>query len=374
MSDPKAIAHIINAQWHNIQKHLNAFQIRNLNAIRLCRTPALGGHLYVCDTCKAKHYRYNSCRNRHCSQCQNTQKEQWIQARQDRVIQCNYFHIVFTLPHTLNEFCLIYPKEVYDFLFKATWATLNEFGWNKKYLGAQIGTTMVLHTWGSNMSLHPHVHCIVPGGGVNSKNKWITAKGKSKFLFPVKALSLVFRAKFIRMFKSFIEHQGMVFTHALQSQLYKNKWVVYAKPPFGGANGVIRYLARYTHNITISHHRIISYSEDHVTFSYTDYRHANQKKIMTLSPWEFIRKFSLHILPKGFMRIRHFGILNAKWQNIIFPDLSSENNIEWISFWKEKGLDVFKCPFCLSGRLQLLSKLEPLRGPPVFNQSKICSL
>ena len=354
--------------------HLNSFQIRNLNAISLCRTPALGGHVYVCDTCKSKHYRYNSCRNRHCSQCQNTQKEQWIEARKDQLIHSNYFHLVFTLPDVLNDFCLIYPKQIYNFLFNAAWNPLNEFGWNNKYLGAQIGATMVLHTWGANLSLHPHLHCIVPGGGVNYKNKWKDANGNGKFLFPVKALSPVYRSKFIALFKSFMHEQGMIYTTTLNNKLYQNNWVVYSKPPFGGANGVVRYLARYTYNIAISHHRIISYSKNHVTFSYTDYRHANQKKIMTLSPWEFIRRFALHILPKGFMRIRHFGILNSKSKIIISLQHTVKINNNWISFWNDKGLDVIKCPLCITGRLQLLGKLEPLRGPPRFSKSKTTQL
>jgi hypothetical protein len=372
LSDPRAIAQIINAQWSNIVKHLNNYQIRTLNAIRRCRTPALGGHLYVCDSCKAKHYRYNSCRNRHCSQCQNTQKEQWIQNREEQMIQATYYHVVFTLPDVLNEFCLVYPKHMYNFLFKAAWQTLLEFGFNNKHLGAQIGATMVLHTWGSNMCFHPHIHCIVPGGGVNFKNQWKDSKGKGKFLFPVKALSMVFRGKYVKIFKDYIISEGMEYLPHLHKKLYKNEWVVYAKPPFGGAKGVIRYLARYTHNIAISHHRIIAHDKHKVIFKYTDYRHANQKKSMPLCSWEFVRRFALHILPKGYMRIRHFvptitvGI-NAKWKKIIFPELPNFEKPDWISFWKAKGLDVLKCPYCLTGSLQAIGKLEPVRGPPNIN-------
>lgn len=204
---------------------------------------------------------------------------------------------------------------MYNFLFKAAWQTLSDFEWNHKYLGAQIGATMVLHTWGSNLSFHPHVHCIVPGGGVNFKNQWRDAKGKGKFLSPVKALSKVFRGKYIDLFKEFLSAEGMEYLPSLHKELFKSAWVVYAKPPFGGGKGVIRYLARYTHNIAISHHRIIAHDQHKVIFKYTDYRHAYQKIIMSLCSWEFVRRFAVHILPKGYMRIRHFGILNAKWEN-----------------------------------------------------------
>lgn len=369
MPDPRSIAQIIDGQWNMITKHLNSYQIRTLNAIRLCRTPAMGGHLYVCDTCKAKHYRYNSCRNRHCSQCQHTQKELWIQRMEQRVLPCRYYHLVFTLPSSLNEFCLVYPKPMYNILFKVVWQVIDEFGFNPRYLGAQIGATMVLHTWGANMSFHPHLHCIVPGGGVNVKNQWVDAEGNGKFLFPVKALSKVFRAKFIDYFKSFLDEHGMEYLPRLHRQLYKHPWVVYAKPPFGGTTGVIRYLARYTHNIAISHHRIKSYNESQVTFRFTDYRHSNQKKFMRLEPWEFVRRLALHILPKGFMRIRHYGILNAKWAPIIFPELKSGHKVNWIAFWKNKGLDVLKCTKCLTGRLQPIKSVDPIRGPPCFTNT-----
>ena len=203
-------------------------------------------------------------------------------------------------------------------LFRCAWRTLDEFGWNQKYLGTQIGTTMVLHTWGSNLSYHPHVHCIVPGGGVTFNNKWKEAKGNGKFLFPVKALSKVFRGKFVNDLKRFLASSGMEYTSELNAQLYAKPWIVYAKRPFGGARGVIKYLARYTHKTAISNHRIIKYDNDSVTFSYKDYRHNNQQKVMTLDAWEFVRRFVLHLLPKRFTRIRHYGILSSQWKKKLF--------------------------------------------------------
>lgn len=363
-SDPKSIASIITSQWPRLMASCNAYQLRHLDAIRKCRTAALGGHLYVCDQCGHRHHRYHSCRNRHCSQCQHSQKEAWIQARMDQLLPTQYFHVVFTLPHELNELCIAYPAPLFAMLFRCAWQTLDSFGWDHKHLGAQIGATMVLHTWGSNLSYHPHLHCIVPGGGVTIRNKWKHVKSKGKYLFPVKALSKVFRGKFIDEFKSFCSDQGLDNIEQLIQSLYKHDWVVYAKPPFGGANGVIKYLARYTHNIAISHHRIISHDERFVRFRYKDYRHANQNKVMTLDSFEFVRRFTMHLLPKGFTRIRHFGILSSQWKHRLFPDQIPKAKLDWKSLWEAKGLNVDKCPHCKNGQLIQIKKIPPLRGPP----------
>jgi hypothetical protein len=247
----------------------------------------------------------------------------------------------------------------------SAWQTLNGFGWNHKFLGAQMGTTIILHTWGSNMSYHPHVHCIVPAGGITLNGKWKPIKGKGKFLFPVKALSKVFKSKMIEAIQSYMIEEGMELPSKLVNTLYITPWVVYAKPPFGGVQGVIRYLARYTHKIAITNHRIIQYDHRKVTFTYTDYRHRNQRKIMKLSSSEFIRRFVLHILPKGFCRIRHFGILSARWKLKIF---AQHNKSEAIAFdlWLKKGVDLFKCPKCKSGKLDFVRNLNPVRGPPRY--------
>ena len=364
MKDPRAIAKIIDGQWHRLQKQCNSYQLRHLDAIRRCRTASLGGHLYVCDHCGKQHKRYNSCRNRHCAQCQHTQKEVWVQARMQQILPTQYFHVVFTIPHSLNELCLIYPRQLYAMLFKASWQTLNTFGWDSKHLGAQIGATMVLHTWGSNLSYHPHVHCIVPGGGITVRDRWRPIKGKGKYLFPVKALSKVFRGKFIALLKSFCDDHGLDSINSLLVQLYQKDWVVYAKPSFGGAQGVIQYLARYTHNVAISHHRIVSQDADKVRFSYKDYRHGNQHKVMSLDAFEFIRRFTLHLLPKGFTRIRHYGILSSQWRNRLFPDAKLLPSIKWEDIWKSKGLEINKCADCRTGQLLHIGVIPPARGPP----------
>ena len=372
MTDQKAIAHIINGQWDRILERCNKYEIRCLDAIRRCRTPSLGGHLYQCDKCGKLHHRYNSkrrgrlCRNRHCPVCQNTQKEEWIAARESQLLPTKYYHIVFTVPHALNGIFLGYKREMYAMLFRCAWRTLDEFGWNQKYLGTQIGTTMVLHTWGSNLSYHPHVHCIVPGGGVTFNNKWKEAKGNGKFLFPVKALSKVFRGKFVNDLKRFLASSGMEYTSELNAQLYAKPWIVYAKRPFGGARGVIKYLARYTHKTAISNHRIIKYDNDSVTFSYKDYRHNNQQKVMTLDAWEFVRRFVLHLLPKRFTRIRHYGILSSQWKKKLFEQKIPMKARTWKEIWESKGLHVDRCAYCKKGKLIHLSEIKPNKGPPNY--------
>ena len=358
------IADIINSQWNHILNEYNSHKIRTLAAVKNCRTPAMGGSLYVCTSCKKYHKRYHSCRNRHCPQCQNTQKMQWAEKRQEQLIDTQYFHVVFTIPEQFNGLFLGYSRQLYKLLFDSTWEVLNQFGWTHKYLGAQIGATMVLHTWGSNMSFHPHIHCIVPGGGVSFQNKWKEVKTGNKFLFPVKAMSLVFRAVFMKRFYTFCRNNGLDDIDDLVKSVYRKSWVVYAKPPFGGSKGVIDYLARYTHKIAMTNQRIISYDQETVTFSYTDYKHKNQKKVMPLSTKEFIRRFAQHILPKRFVRIRHYGMLSSSYRKILFPKKKKSPKVDWMEFWKKKGLDVLQCPACEKGRLRHLSDFRPKRGPP----------
>ena len=337
----------------------NTHQIRQLHAVRICRTPALGGHLYMCAKCCEKHMRYNSCRNRNCSQCQNTQRQRWEENQQKKLINTTYFHVVFTIPEKLRSTALQYQREVYSAMFRAAWETLYEFGWNNKYLGAQIGSTMVLHTWGANLSYHPHIHCIVPGGGVTFNNKWRNGKYGSKFLFPIKAMAKVFRGKLLFALKK----ANIILNKNQLKLINKKPWVVYAKPPTGNANVLIKYLSRYVFKAAITHHRIVKYNENKVTFKYTDYRHKNQKKQMTLSSEEFVRRLSMHILPHQFCKVRHYGILSGAWKNKLFPGVESVKK-QWDSFWLDKGVDVFKCPFCKTGKLLLIQFILPNKGPP----------
>ncbi len=301
------VADVLEAQWLQVQQSamFNTWQLRTLNAVRRCRSSALGSHVDGCTSCGHLRISYNSCRNRHCPKCQGSERERWIQARQAELLPVPYFHVVFTLPDTLNRLCLFKPAILYGLLFKTAWRVLNSFGHDPKWLGAQTGMISILHSWGQTMTLHPHLHCIVPGGGLTKQGKWKLAKSKGKYLFNVKAMSTVFRGRFIAGLK---EQLPKEIDSQLLSKLYKHKWVVYAKRPFAGPVSVVEYLGRYTHKIAISNHRIISHENGKVTFSYKDYRHESVKKEMPLDAVEFIRRFSMHILPKGFVRIRHYGI------------------------------------------------------------------
>lgn len=223
------------------------------------------------------------------------------------------------------------------------------------------------------MSYHPHEHCIVPGGGVDLNGKWRNVKGDGKFLFPVKALSKVFRGKMMKQLIGFTKTAGMEFPSTFTNKLHANSWIVYAKPPFGGAQGVIKYLARYATKIAISHHRILSHDQNGVQFAYTDYKHKNQKKILTLTEKEFIRRFITHFLPKGFCKIRHFGILSSSWKERIFPD--ADNHAQSTdSIWLNKGLDIDQCKKCGEGNLILIGEIDPVRGPPHLSKSRLTNV
>ena len=354
-----AIAQIIDGQWDNIVANCNSYQIRILHAIKSCRTSTLGGELYRCDKCQSTHVRYNSCGNRHCPRCQSTEQLRWIQDRQAQFLPTKYYHVVFTIPHELNGLCLGHQRVMYAAMFQCAWKTLEGFGWNRKYLGAQLGATMVLHTWGSDLSYHPHMHCIVPGGGITLKDKWKSAKGKGKYLFPVKELAKVFRGKYLDA----IKQAGIALSKKQIKAVYKKPWNIYAKPAFGSKDILIKYLARYTYKTAITNHRIMQFDKQSVTFSYTDYRHRNQKKCKRLTCSEFIRRYALHILPKGFVRVRHYGILHGSWKRKLFPEVEHQK-LDYKSLWEQKGLQLDKCSSCKKGKLIFIEKINPSRGPP----------
>jgi hypothetical protein len=253
---------------------------------------------------------------------------------------------------------------MYKMLFEASWHTLETLGWDQKFLGAQLGAVMTLHTWGQTLSLHPHLHCIVPGGGVDYKRQWRSVRGKGKFLFPVRVMSRIFRGKYISLLKKFLNDEGMVYCSALHNSLYQKDWVVYCKQPFVGSKGVVEYLARYTYKTAISNHRISGKDIHCVEIRYKDYRHGGKVKYMRLAKTEFIRRFSLHILPKGFTRIRHYGILSGRLKHELLDipkPLKQEDS--WEAYWLSKGLDVRLCPICKTGKLIHIKEL-PKRGPP----------
>ena len=300
--------------WLTAQHH------RVLRAIARCRTAALGGHLDRCARCDHRAISYNSCRNRHCPKCLTHARDQWLAERQQELLPVGYHHVVFTLPHELSWLALQNKKVIYDLLFRASAATLLEVAADAKHLGAAIGFLSVLHTWGQNLLHHPHVHCVIPVGGLSpDRTHWV--RSRYPFFLPVKVLSRVFRGKFVaglrRAFRlGQLAFQGRLHPltntsvfRAFLRRLFRHDWVVYAKPPFGGPAHVLQYFARYTHRVAISNHRILNVANDTVTFQWKDYRHGSQPRTMTISAVEFLRRFFLHVLPKGFVRIRFCGFL-----------------------------------------------------------------
>lgn len=299
---------------------LSGEQKRALRAIQLCRTSALGGHVDECAQCGHRVISYNSCRNRHCPKCQGAARAAWLQAREVELLPTPYFHVVFTLPNHFGPLALQNQRVVYGLLFQAAAETLLEVAANPKHLGAEIGVLAVLHTWGQTLTHHPHVHCVVPGGGISpSGDRWIACR--ENFFLPVRVLGRVFRGKFIDYLKRAFERGQLAFhglLHGLKNETafeqllnaaVKTDWVVYAKRPFGGPAQVLKYLARYTHRVAISNARLVEMDEKGVTFRWKDYAHGSVPRTMTLAGPEFIRRFLMHVLPPGFMRIRHYGLL-----------------------------------------------------------------
>ena len=381
------MADIVRAYGHEFRlRHgLPLSHLKVLRAIETCRTAALGGHRERCASCDHERYAYNSCRNRHCPKCQSLAKAQWLEARQAELLPVPYFHNVFTLPHELNPLILCKEENkrvVLDLLFRAVAETLLEFGRNN--LGAVPGITMVLHTWDQQLRAHLHVHCVVTGGGLSlDGQRWI--KAHARYLFAVRALGLVFRGKFLDGLRKLYDNGELVLPavvkdvaplvnpdcfYALLSKLRHKSWVVYSKAPFAGPEKLLAYLGRYTHRVALSNHRLISCDDGVVRFHYRDRKDGDQRKIAEVSADEFLRRFLRHVLPKGFLRIRHYGLLAnrrkaellqrsrthlgvAKW-----APLAEKTTAEWIM--ELIGIDVTRCPKCGSPTLER-TEIPPLR-------------
>ena len=364
--------------------------LRVMRAIEVCRTAALGGHQDKCDNCGHLEISYNSCRNRHCPKCQTLRKERWIEARSEDLLPIPYFHVVFTLPSELHPLVLMNQQVLYDLLFRSASETLSELANDPKHLGGKIGIIGILHTWGQNLMDHPHIHCVVTGGGLSSDgNRWVSCR--KGFFLPVRVLSALFRGKFLDRLKKSFTSGDLVFPDSIihlkepktfesfRRLLYHKKWVVYCKPPFDGAKGVHQYLGRYTHRIAISNNRILAIQDGHVSFLWRDYADHNRLKTLPLKADEFIRRFLLHVLPPRYVRIRHFGLLanrNCKdniaacreilggGQPILKENVRQET-------WQEQllricGMDVTACPVCQKGRMFRVALLFPYRcnSPP----------
>jgi len=358
-------------------------QRRVMRAIEVCRTDALGGHVDRCDQCGHQVISYNSCRNRHCPKCQNIDKALWREARYAEVLPVEYYHVVFTLPHQLALWALQNKKVVYDILFRAASQTLLRIGADRKHLGARLGFMTVLHTWGQTLTHHPHLHCVVPGGGLAlDGQRWISSK--KGFFLPVRVLSRLFRRLFLEALEKAF-NSGSLEAHGVLAGLSKGdafqqllhscrqtEWVVYAKPPFAGADAVLDYLARYTHRIAISNHRLVRMEGGKVTFAYKDYRTGAVNRPVTLQAHEFIRRFLLHVLPNGFQRIRYYGFLANRHRaqklalcrrllHVPEVDESAPHNESDHRRLLEAliGTDPSRCPRCHDGQLTRFALLPP---------------
>ena len=368
---------------------------RVIEAIEQCRTAALGGHVYVCDRCGHEKVAYNSCRNRHCPKCQALAKERWLQARRAELLPIEYFHVVFTIPGALNPIVLRNQRVMYNILFHAASETLQTIAADPKHLGARIGFMAILHSWGQNLMDHPHLHCVVPGGGLSSDGeRWLPCR--RGFFLPVRVLSRLFRGKFLDGLRKARKSGDVIFpgeirkfedpSHfkKLMDDLYATEWVVYSKRPFGGPQQVLDYLGRYTHRIAISNHRLIRMEDDRVVFRWKDYARGNRLGSMKLHAVEFIRRYLLHVLPHGFMRIRYYGLLAnchrsenlARCRQLLGVHVEPPDTPERES-WQEilerlTGIDPTLCPVCGEGRLRCREVIPPAsgnephsaRGPP----------
>jgi len=354
-------------QKHNPSKR----KLCVMRAIRDCRTKAMGGHKEKCSHCGDERFSYNSCRNRHCPKCQFLTKEKWIEKESQSLLPIQYYHVVFTIPAELNTLFLQNQKQAYGMLFAAVKSTLLQLSKDKKYLGAEIGCLSILHTWGQNLAYHPHIHCIVTGGGLDASRTWLHTR--DNFFLPVRVMSRLFRGKLLSYLKKADRKKSLRSSNDINaaiSPLYKKEWIVYCKPPFKNAKNVIQYLGRYTHRIAISNQRIIGIENGKVSFHWRDYKDHNRKKLMTLDAVEFIRRFSQHILPPRFVKIRRYGILSNKKKTAALKICRSvfktqaptvENKETWReALFRIKGFDVTLCTECAKGHYHRLEILQPI--------------
>jgi len=367
-------------------------QHRALRAIGACRTAALGGHTEACDHCGALRIAYNSCRNRHCPKCQTLAKERWLAARRAELLPVEYFHVVFTLPHLLNPLAQGNPRVCYTLLFQAARETLVTFGDDPRHLGGEVGGLAILHTWGQTLEQHLHLHCLVPGGALaRDRSRWLPAK--RGFLFPVRALARVFRGKYLAALQQAFARGELRFAGSVAglteppafgqflATLRASDWVVYAKPPFAGPAQVLEYLGRYTHRVALSNDRLVRVDGDHVRFRWKDSVHGNRIKTMTLPVEEFLRRFLLHVLPGGFVRIRHFGFLANRGRTAKLARCRAllgqappppAGPVESVVTLMQRltGVDLTRCPVCCVGRLRIIATFRPGRLPaPALDSS-----
>lgn len=359
---------------------LTPLQSRVLCRIYQCRTAALGGHEEACDGCGTRRYSYNSCRDRHCPKCQAAKQALWVDDLVRSTLPVKHYHVVFTLPHVLNAVCLHDQRMYYDLLFAAAWNTLRSFGYSRH--GVETGAVAVLHTWGQNLSLHPHLHCIVPAAGYGLDGSWKNTGASHRYLYPVGQLSTTFKGKFLDSLKRTLRKRGklQLFDDKIR-QSYRTPWVVHCEPPMANAVHVVKYLGQYTHRVAITNHRILNISNKGVTFVAKDYRDGAANKTVTLGGVEFLRRFSMHVLPRRFVKIRRFGIYNPTFRRnneLKFvpeerPDIETlaskprkdpETRLERME--RLTGINPGRCPACKKGRMVVVRELPRIRSPSPF--------
>lgn len=357
---------------------LTPLQQKVLGKIAVCRTSALGGHQEVCDQCGTERYSYNSCGDRHCPKCQAAKQAFWIDDLVHSTLPVKHYHIIFTVPHHLNAVCLHNQRMYYDLLFCAVWNTLRTFGYS--HYGVEGGAVAVLHTWGQNLTLHPHIHCIVPAAGYTLDGNWKHIGSSGSYLYPVHQLSEAFKGKFLDSLKRSLRKQGELSMFDQKVQMaYKTRWVVHCEPALASAEHVVRYLGQYTHRVAITNQRIVNIAQGKVTFIAKDYRDGAVKKPVTLDGVEFLRRFTMHILPSRFVKIRRYGIYNHTTKRSLalkflpqekptIDTLIKRNDPPQTTMERLRrltGFDPCQCPVCKKGRMMVVRELPPIRAPNV---------
>ena len=347
----------------------NEYQKRILNALSLCRSSALGGHKEKCGCCGKERISYNSCRNRHCPKCQGSKQAFWVEDLLESTLQVKHYHIVFTVPHELNNICLLDSKWFYEKLFASVWETILQFGYNRH--GVESGAVCILHTWGQNLSFHPHIHCIVPAVGESFAGNIKHIGSGGKYLYPVRQLSLVFRGKLMQKVKEYQKKQSLTeLNNSLILDAWNKPWVVHCEPSMAKPEHVIRYLGQYTHRVAITNHRIVDISSQNVTFMHKDYSDGARQKPITLDGVEFLRRFCMHILPHRFVKIRRYGIYSSRARALkksqgnhkmtinIRATETAQHRLKRLT-----GFDVCLCPFCKQGIRHRIEDMPRIRSP-----------
>jgi hypothetical protein len=356
----------------------NSFMVRTLDALQKCRTSALGGHKDICDSCGKERISYNSCGNRHCPKCQGAKQALWVEDRMRNALDVKYFHIVFTVPEKLNQICLLGSNLFYRTMFECVWSVLQQFGYT--HYGLESGAICVLHTWGQNLSLHPHIHCIVPSAGLTLAGNLKRITKKSKYLYPVLMLSPVFRGKLLEKLKFQLKLSNQLPQYqSLLDDVCEKPWVVYCPPPLGNPQQIVKYLGQYSHRVAISNHRIKNIDGSGITFFYKDYKDNSRIKPTTLTGVEFLRRFCMHILPKRFVKIRYYGIMCSKQKDRVKALLAKKPEIKVTETRQEQivrltGFDSRLCPVCKTGFMHTIELLPKIRAPTnVLYTTKILS-